>query len=86
MFTYLIPVLISDSNDASCSDDILKKLQELYHQLSRLPPSPQHGDICNMLAMCYLDRDPRQAAFYLCDGLAVTFRHQLMLNLARKVR
>ncbi|XP_053408067.1 uncharacterized protein LOC123559936 [Mercenaria mercenaria] len=75
------------SEDRSpCGSDIISALECLYERLCKFPPNPQHSDVCHMLALHYLDTDPQRAAFLLSDAMAVTFRHQVLLNLGRKAK
>ncbi|XP_052807169.1 uncharacterized protein LOC128236307 [Mya arenaria] len=74
------------ANEGETSAEIFSTLEFLYNQMSCRPPSPQHADLCNLLAYHHFERDTVKAAFYLSDGLAVTFRHQLLLNQTKKMR
>ena len=78
--------LISAGTSSPDQQDIISALENVYQQIRRLAPYPQHSDICQILALHHLHTNPRRAAFLLSDSIAVTFRHQAMLNLNKKVR
>ncbi|XP_052258977.1 uncharacterized protein LOC127863473 isoform X2 [Dreissena polymorpha] len=77
---------VSSRTDLTAGEDIFEHLHDLYKRLCKLPPSPQHAEVCYALALRYAGTDQTKAAFYLSDGVAITFRHQLRLNIARKLR
>ncbi|KAL4228695.1 Separin [Mactra antiquata] len=69
-----------------CEEDIISTLESLYARLCQFPPNPQHSDTCHMLALHHMEKNPKRAAFLLSDAMAVTFRHQVLLNSNRKAR
>ena len=73
------------SSDSTNSRLILT-LEEAYKQMKHLPSPPVYTSICQMLALQYMELSPLKAAFYLAESIAVTFRHQSLINAARKIR
>ena len=50
------------------------------------PPAILYRNVCQALAAHYMSCDAVAAAFYLAEAQAVTFRHQALTNIERKVR
>ncbi|OWF40766.1 uncharacterized protein LOC110463375 [Mizuhopecten yessoensis] len=68
--------------DASIEETLEKAFQQVHHM-----PSPGlYSQICHMKALHHLESSPLKAAFYLCEALAVTFRHQALVNSGKKIR
>lgn len=75
----VVSVMQSDTDAAGV-------LQAVYQETSHLPKCPEHRKICHMLALRHLATDPVKAAFYLNEAMALTFRHQALLNLCQQIR
>ena len=70
----------------STNSRLIQTLEEAYKQMKHLPSPPVYTSICQMLALQYMELSPLKAAFYLAESIAVTFRHQSLINAARKIR
>lgn len=70
----------------TANNQLIETLEEAYKQVQHLPSPPVYSSICHMLALQYMDSFPLKAAFYLAESIAVTFRHQSLVNASRKIR
>lgn len=61
-------------------------LEVAFEQARHLPTTGLYSAICNLLALQYLELCPLKAAYYLTEGMVVTFRHQSLVNCSRKIR
>ena len=64
---------------------LLKTLSLVSHE----PLVPLYRHTCHALAMLYIQEDADQAfhaLYYLAEAQATTFRHNAILNIARKIR
>ncbi|XP_050406071.2 uncharacterized protein LOC126821652 [Patella vulgata] len=61
-------------------------LLKAYEQVRHFPASPSYPMICKLLALQYIHTSPDKTAFYLTESAAVTFRHQILVDVGRKIR
>lgn len=74
------------SADSSKEEGLTSMLEVAFEQARHLPTTGLYSSICNLLALQYLELCPLKAAYYLTEGMVVTFRHQSLVNCSRKIR
>lgn len=74
------------SADSQKEEDLTSMLEVAFEQARHLPTTGLYSSICNLLALQYLELCPLKAAYYLTEGMVVTFRHQSLVNCSRKIR
>ncbi|KAL5009966.1 hypothetical protein ScPMuIL_012271 [Solemya velum] len=67
-------------------EEIILTLEKVYGQICQFPPCPLYSQLCKVLAVQYLPESPDTAAFYLSEAMSVTFRHQSVFNVGKKIR
>ncbi|XP_062568932.1 uncharacterized protein LOC134231045 [Saccostrea cucullata] len=72
--------------DSPRDEDLTGMLEVAFEQARHLPTTGLYTSICNLLALQYIDTCPLKAAYYLTEGMVVTFRHQSLVNCSRKIR
>ncbi|CAC5385173.1 ESP1 [Mytilus coruscus] len=77
---------VPKTDSQTSNNQLIQTLEEAYKQVQHLPSPPVYSSICHMLALQYMDSFPLKAAFYLAESIAVTFRHQSLVNASRKIR
>ncbi|XP_076092689.1 uncharacterized protein LOC143064061 [Mytilus galloprovincialis] len=77
---------VPKTDSQTSNNQLIETLEEAYKQVQHLPSPPVYSSICHMLALQYMDSFPLKAAFYLAESIAVTFRHQSLVNASRKIR
>ncbi|KAK3602692.1 hypothetical protein CHS0354_017898 [Potamilus streckersoni] len=84
------PVVSSSESSRSSSGnegfDTIAILEKTYQQICHFPGCPLFNSVCQTLAQQYIDTNPVRAAFLLSEAVAVTFRHQSILNIGRRIR
>ncbi|ESP02877.1 hypothetical protein LOTGIDRAFT_230378 [Lottia gigantea] len=68
------------------NEEIIKKLEMSYQQVCHFPSNPYYPVICKLLALQYRTLSPYKTAFYLTESAAVTFRHQTLIDIGKKIR
>ena len=74
------------SGDTPSDEDLTSMLELAFEQARHLPTTGLYSSLCNLLALQYIHTCPLKAAYYLTEGMVVTFRHQSLVNCSRKIR
>lgn len=79
--------LKSSISDMTMTDaTTISTLERAFNQIKHFPPCQTYTTLCQMLALQYLPTSPTKTAYYLTEAVAVTFRHQAMMNTGKKFR
>ncbi|XP_033761425.1 uncharacterized protein LOC117343195 [Pecten maximus] len=77
---------VQEKNEADLDASIANTLDKAFQQVQHMPSPTLYSHICHMKCLQHLKLSPLKAAFYLCEALAITFRHQALVNSGKKIR
>ncbi|XP_034955423.1 separin [Zootoca vivipara] len=75
-----------DAPDNSLSmDSVYDSLQAAFYAIGHYPPGSLYSHLCRLMALCTGSRDPIVTAYLVSESVSVTFRHQILTVIYKKL-
>ncbi|XP_060075951.1 uncharacterized protein LOC132555621 [Ylistrum balloti] len=81
-----VPVIQDSSEARQLDTSLVDTLEKAFQQVRHMPSPGLYSQICHIKCLQHIESSPLKAAFYLCEALAITFRHQALVNSGKKIR
>ncbi|XP_032994487.1 separin [Lacerta agilis] len=82
---HLLAASLDAPADSLSMDSVYDSLQAAFYAIGHYPPGALYSHLCRLMALCTGSRDPIATAYLVSESVSVTFRHQILTVIYKKL-